>query len=79
MKTYREMKKTLKNAGKNTSYFTKEFYDIFIKEYRQAIQNVINKTDIKTYMETKKSDFYNKNGTCYCIFLEEFYDEKMKI
>lgn len=78
MKTYIEMKNELLKTKKNIKYFTEEFYNTFIKEYRDDIQCRINNKNIETYVKTKKSEFYIKNTRCYCSFLVEFNNSLQK-
>lgn len=76
MKTYKEMKADLKSAGESTKYFTKDFYNTFIEEYRTVVQNIINGIVADEYVKTKESDFYNKSSGSYCVFLEFFYGDE---
>ena len=80
MKTYKEIKEAIKRSGHTTKYFTKAFLDT----YRAAVETVhrnlergVDDTywdgDIFTrhaYDDVRKTDFYQKSGCAYCIFLE---------
>jgi hypothetical protein len=72
MLNYSEMKKAIQHKRESSQYFTAEFYDTFIAEYRQTVNDIINGNKSEHYLSTKQSDFYNKNSGAYCVFLEIF-------
>lgn len=61
-------------AGETTKYFNRAFLNTYITEYKQS-----HKNGRANYPETMKTDFYNKNSTAYCVFLEiyETYRKNM--
>lgn len=76
MKSYKEMKETLKTTVPNVRYFNREFYATFVADYRKAVQDIIaGVTAEEYYVATKQTDFYNKNSCAYCEFLQYFYCE----
>lgn len=75
MLLYTEMKALLKKERSNIRYFTKDFYNQFISEYRKEVSKAILGDESESYIETKKSDFYVKNGGAYCTFLQMFFNK----
>lgn len=76
---YKEVKEALQEQG-STAYFTREFYESYLKAIKTGYYNRINNIDDAyqdgnitkhhSYDEVYNSDFYNLNGSMYCIFLE---------
>lgn len=62
MLNYKEMKNKIDYRHESTRYFTREFYNNYIATY----------SDPTVWEAVKASDFYNKNSTAYCVFLELF-------
>lgn len=60
-------KTAISNKCSSTKYFNRQFLAVFISEY-----NAAKRTGINDFTETQKTDFYNKNGGAYCVFLEEW-------
>lgn len=86
---YNDIKKLILKHSESARYFTPEFYAIYLNAINKSLFNRINNID-DTYKDgniTKKhsfdnvysSDFYNLNGTAYCIFLEIMNDIKTSI
>lgn len=57
----------------NTKYFTKKFFEQFLKDNETAYQVLIDGGDVQEFWkhsETARSRFYTQNGGAYCVFLE---------
>lgn len=52
-------------AGESVKYFNRDFLNTYIREYRES-----HRIGRANYPDTMKTDFYNKNSTAYCVFLE---------
>ena len=74
MKSYKEIKELLSKRVKTTKYFTNEFYNIFLMDYRTGIESVINGSDQPTWTTVFETDFYNNHSCEYCEFLCVFYE-----
>lgn len=74
---YQYFKMKLKSRRKNIRYFNQEFFDGYV-EWRKALYNAeyskeeISSKQVDAIFNKKiaSSDFYLKNGGCYCGFLE---------
>ncbi len=55
----------LARRGCSVKYFSREFLATYLRDY-----NASRKNGFASYADTIKSDFYNKNGGAYCVFLE---------
>lgn len=88
MTDYRTIKAELASDRSNVRYFTKAFYDLYIKcraEVRRNAENGIDDlvpyttesgTEITVHaphIPIFSTDFYRKNGTTYCQFLTIMY------
>lgn len=62
MLNFKEMKKAIEGQHESTRHFTEKFYNNYIATY----------SDPTMWEVVKASDFYNKNSTAYCVFLELF-------
>lgn len=62
MLSYKEMKSKINQQNESTHYFTEDFYNNYIATY----------SDPTMWEAVKASNFYTKNSTAYCIFLELF-------
>ena len=88
-KLYNEIKNELKKRRENTKYFNREFFNKWIQAIQENEKNIkdgINDsyksgyiTLYHCYDEIYKSDFYNKNGGCYCEFLAVVMDYKKRL
>jgi len=58
-------KNGLVNNHCSIRYFNRAFLAVFITEY-----NASKQSGIADYTKTKTTDFYNKNSSAYCVFLE---------
>ena len=80
MPDYSVIKQALTRQSESTKYFTKSFYDTFrnaiamIKFNREhGIDDYYYDGNILTmhaYDDVRKTQFYRKNSTAYCVFLE---------
>ena len=80
MPDYTTIKHAIARNCDSTKYFTKSFYDTFrnaiatIKRNRElGIDDYYYDGNILTmhaYDDVRKTQFYRKNGTAYCVFLE---------
>ena len=52
-------------------YFNRAFLAVFITEYNESKKN-----GVANYEKTKTTDFYIKNGSAYCVFLELWNEYK---
>ena len=52
-------------------YFNRAFLAVFITEYNDSKKN-----GVASYEKTKTTDFYIKNGSAYCVFLELWNEYK---
>lgn len=73
MVSYKNMKKAL---GKDTKYFTEEFYQKWLEEKRASFEWFCTYGKWKGLKESECSDFYLKNGCGWCKMLEIFYDSQ---
>jgi len=82
-----EVKTALKKRGANTRFFNKTWYETFIECIEKGAAVPARLLDNEKYTEGNvtlfrymipvyESDFYNKNSTGYCEFLEVYRDEK---
>lgn len=77
---YEVFKNELAKRCSSTKYFTKEFFETFMKERHDAAEDFA--CEKEHYTITKNSDFYNLNGGAYCEMLSiaaELCDDKYKI
>ena len=86
--TYSEIKEEIKNRHESTKDFTKRFYE----DYKESTMSQCSKNydrDADTYIRDGiilvhahdriyESDFYNKNSTAYCVFLEIVNGKELK-
>lgn len=78
-KLYNAVKAELKSRCSNTSYFTFDFFNVWIqaqkdrdKAFRDGTEQGYEKDGVVLYHffdPVYKSDFYNKNSVGYCEFL----------
>lgn len=54
-----------------TKYFNRNFLGVYIAEYNES-----HKSGVANYEKTKATDFYRKNGSSYCVFLELWNEYK---
>ncbi len=64
-------KNGLVNNHCSIRYFNRAFLAVYITEYNES-----KKSGIADYTKTKTTDFYNKNSTAYCVFLELWHEYK---
>lgn len=86
--TYQQIKEELKNRHESTRYFTKQFYEDYKESIRtQESKNYDREADkyikdaiimIHAHDHIYESDFYNKNSTGYCVFLEIVNGKELK-
>ena len=78
MTEYRTVKNALASRRSNIKYFSKKFYDLYIECREEVKKNLGHgldpETARKSYRPVQESDFYNKNGSAYCEFLEIMYE-----
>lgn len=80
MTLYQVLRHRLVTDGYNTRYFTREFYDIYVRANWKVTNNCRNGivdfvewngiTVHAPYIPVYGTNFYNKNGNTYCHFLE---------
>lgn len=70
MNKYKDIKNALKKQGCNVKYFTPDFYNNFLNDRKHSFESFISGNGWAKYSKTENSDFYNKNGSSYCVFLE---------
>ncbi len=68
VKAYERCKKEIAKSCK-TTYFTKDFFKTYEKD--RALYCLCG----ENFENVKKTDFYQKNGTAYCRFLEAYARE----
>ena len=73
MKSLKMIKEVLKKNGATVDFLDKDFFDIFTKDFKEACDKEFD-SDAKSFLNTMETDFYKKNGSSYCEFLQEFYD-----
>lgn len=73
MITYQEAKAKLKSKDCSTKYFNKGFYDLFVSNHlsngEDIVKGIQSDYDFSPIFET---NFYNKNSSSYCVWLEIF-------
>ena len=78
---YLEIKEELKRRRENVKYFSRAWFEMFLKCRRKNAENRENGIDdsyytdsglvrlVHSYDPVYASDFYMKNSGCYCEFL----------
>lgn len=80
MTLYQIIKHRLVTDGYNTRYFTRDFYDLFVRAEWKVCNNIRNEINDfidlngvivhEPYLPILETDFYRLNGGTYCHFLE---------
>lgn len=66
---YENIKNELLKNNESVKYFNFKWYQLFEGIYYKAVKN----QDNSYYKDIFTTDFYNKNGCSYCLFLEIYY------
>ena len=80
MTRFQKIKSAIKAQNESTKYFNKTFLETFENARETMARNIEKGVDdsyenngillYHSYDKVYASDFYNKNGCAYCIFLE---------
>ena len=67
-------KNSLSKQCSSIKYFNRDFLGRYIAAYNES-----HKSGVADYSRIYDTDFYKKNGSAYCVFLEIYADYRKKM